>query len=170
MMAGEIDERLVQGFFGAIVVALEFDEDVICTEQVEEMGIRARGQADQALGKFDELFVSCRAFSFFCAHLHACDQSAQVLVAGAIFGQQRVAVTVRASDFGADVRAEAGLFRGHVEAGGAGDVIAVQDREGRESELGGTGDQFFGDGGAFEEAESRAGVQFNIRASHSCLR
>ena len=53
-------------------------------------------------------------------------------------------MTVGASDFGADVRAEAGLFRGHVEAGGAGDVVAVEDREGREVERGGAGDQFFG--------------------------
>ncbi len=53
-------------------------------------------------------------------------------------------MTIGASDFGADVRAHAGLFRGHVEARGAGDVVAVEDRQGGEVERGGAGDQFFG--------------------------
>ena len=70
---------------------------------------------------------------------------------------------VGASDFGADVRADAGLFRGHVEAGGAGDVVVVEDGEGGEVERGGAGDQFFGDGGAFEKAEGGARVEFDIR-------
>ena len=73
-------------------------------------------------------------------------------------------MTVGAGDFGADVRADAGLFRGHVEAGGAGDVVAVEDREGREVERGGASDQFFGDGGAFEKAEGGAGVELDIVA------
>ena len=152
---------MIERFFGAIVVALEFDEDVLCAEQIEEAGIGPRGQADQALGELGELFGSCRAFAFFRAHFHAGDQSAQVLIAGAIFGQQRITMTVGAGDFGADVRADAGLFRGHVEAGGAGDVVAVEDREGGEVERGGAGDQFFGDGGAFEKAEGAAGVEFD---------
>ncbi len=54
-------------------------------------------------------------------------------------------MTIGASDFGSDVRAKAGFFRGHVEAGGAGDVVAVEDGEGREVERGRAGDQFFGD-------------------------
>ena len=49
VMAREIDERLVERFFGAIVVALEFDEDVLCAEQFEKARIGPRGQADQAL-------------------------------------------------------------------------------------------------------------------------
>ena len=163
VMAGEIDESLVERFFGAIVVALEFDEDVLCAEQFEEAGVGTRGEADQALRELGEFFGSGRAFAFFRAHLHAGDQSAEVLIAGAIFGQQRIAVAVGAGDLGADVCAEPGLFRGHVEAGGAGDVVAVEDGEGREVERGGAGDQFFGDGGAFEKAEGAAGVQFDVR-------
>ena len=71
-------------------------------------------------------------------------------------------MTVGASDFGADVRAEAGLFRGHVEAGGAGDVVAVQDRQGREVERGGAGHQFFGYRRPFQKAEGAAGVEFDV--------
>ena len=51
-----------------------------------------------------------------------------------------------------------GFFRGHVEARGAGDVVAVEHGEGGEVELGGAGDQLFGGGGAFEEAESASSV------------
>ncbi len=32
VMPREIDERLVEGFFGAIIVALEFDEDILRAE------------------------------------------------------------------------------------------------------------------------------------------
>ena len=79
-------------------------------------------------------------------------------------------MAVGAGDFGADVRADAGLFRGHVEAGGAGDVVAIEHGEGGEVEFGGAGDQFFGRGGAFEKAEGGAGVQFDVALSHNCLR
>ena len=79
-------------------------------------------------------------------------------------------MTIGASDFGADVRANAGLFRGHVEAGGAGNVVAVEDREGREVKRGGAGDQFFGNRRAFKETESAAAMELDILASHSCLR
>jgi hypothetical protein len=72
-------------------------------------------------------------------------------------------VTIGASDLGADVCAEPGLFRGNMESGRAGDVVAIEDGEGREVERGRAGDQFFGDGGAFEKAEGAAGVQLNIR-------
>ena len=79
-------------------------------------------------------------------------------------------MTVGAGDFGADMCANAGLFRGHVEAGCAGDVVAVEDGDGGEVERGGAGDQFFGYRRAFEKAEGGAGVKFHVCASHSCLR
>ena len=69
-------------------------------------------------------------------------------------------MAVRAGDFGADVGADAGFFRGHVEAGRAGDVVAIEHGEGGEVEFGGAGDEFFGGGGAFQEAECGAGVEF----------
>ena len=79
-------------------------------------------------------------------------------------------MTVGTGNFGADVRSEAALFRGHMKAGGAGDVVAVEDREGREVERGGAGHQFFGHGRAFEKAEGGAGVQLDVLASHTTLR
>jgi len=92
------------------------------------------------------------------------------LIAGAIFSQQRITMTVGACDFGADVRADAGLFRGHVEACGAGDVVVVENRKGREVECGRAGDQLFWYRGAFEKTESGARMEFDVLASHNCLR
>ncbi len=79
-------------------------------------------------------------------------------------------MTVGTGDFGADVRSEAGLFGCHVEAGGAGDVVAVENRQGREVERGGAGHQFFRNRRPFEEAERAASVQFDVCVSHRSLR
>ncbi len=128
-------------------------------------------QADQAVGEFGELFRLGCAFAFFGAHLYARDQTAEILVAFAAFGQQRIAVAIGAGDFGADVRADAGFFCGHVKTRRAGNVVAIEDRQGGEVEFGGARDEFFGNGGAFQKAERRAGVEFDIRcASHTRLR
>jgi hypothetical protein len=62
-------------------------------------------------------------------------------------------VAIGAGDFGADVGADAGFFGGHVEARGAGDVVVVEHGQGGEVEFGRAGDEFFGGGGALEEAE-----------------
>ena len=67
-------------------------------------------------------------------------------------------MAVRAGDFCADVGADAGFFCGHVEARGAGDVVAIEHGEGGEVELGGVCDQVFGGGRAFEEAEGGASM------------
>ena len=48
MMPREIDEGLIERFFGAIVMALEFNENVLRAEQIEEAGIWPRRQADHA--------------------------------------------------------------------------------------------------------------------------
>ena len=84
------------------------------------------------------------------------DQTAEILIAFAVFGEQRIAVAVGAGDLGADVGSDAGFFRGHVEARRAGDVVAVEDGKRRLIEFGGARDQFFGDRGAFQKAEGRA--------------
>ncbi len=106
--------------------------------------------------------MSGGAFAFFGAHFHTRDQTAEILVAFSVFGQQRIAKAVGAGDLGADVGAKAGLFRSHVKASRAGDVVGVENGQGREVELGRAGDEFFGDGGAFEEAKGGAGVEFDI--------
>ena len=77
---------------------------------------------------------------------------------------------VGAGNFRADVRANAGLFRGHVKAGGAGDVVGVEDSECGKIKCGGASHQFFGDRRPFQKAERAAGVELDIFASHNCLR
>ena len=84
--SGEIKERLVVGFFGAVEMALEFDIDVFCAVDVRDARVGARGEADQAWGEFGKFFGSCGAFAFLCAHFHSGDQTAEILVAGAAFG------------------------------------------------------------------------------------
>ena len=65
-------------------------------------------------------------------------------------------MAVGAGDFGADVGADAGFFGGHVEARRAGDVVAIEHRQGGEVKLGRARDELFGGGGAFEKAECRS--------------
>ena len=48
------------------------------------------GEADQSAGEFGELFEGGRAFALLGAQLHAGDQAAEILIAFARFGQQRV--------------------------------------------------------------------------------
>src|SRR5580698_854056 len=72
-------------------------------------------------------------------------------------------MAIGASDFGADVRADAGLFRGHVEAGGAGDVVVIENSQGREVECGGAGHQLFRNRRPFQEAECAAAMELNVR-------
>ena len=121
-------------------MALQFDVKCFSRRTVSRNGDRAAParQTSPAENSANSS-GSGRAFAFFGAHLHAGDQAAQILIAGAIFGQQRITDAIGASDFGADVRANAGLFCGHVEARGAGDVVAVENRQGGEVELGGSG-------------------------------
>ena len=66
------------------------------------------------------------------------------MIAGAGFGQQRVAMAVRAGDLGADVRADACFLGRHVEAGRAVDSVAVEERHGGHAEIGAGRDQLFG--------------------------
>ena len=62
----------------------------------------------------------------------------------------------------ADVRAHAGLLRGHVKARRAVDAVAVHDGHGGHAELRAGAGQLLGDAGAFEEAEGGAGVEFDV--------
>ncbi len=59
-------------------------------------------------------------------------------------------------------RAQIELLHGEVKAGGAVDAIAVEQGHGGNIEVGGGLGVFFGQGGALQEAESGAGVEFDI--------
>ena len=105
-----------------------------------------------------DLFQRGRAFAFLGAQLHARDQAAQVLIACAVFAQQRIALAVGAGDFRADMRAHAGFFRRHVKARRAVDAVAVEQAMAGMPRSRAGGHQIFGHGCAFEEAEGGAGV------------
>ena len=66
----------------------------------------------------------------------------------------------RAGDFRSDVRFDLHFARGQVKARGAVHAVGVEQRHGGQFELGADCGQFLGQGGAFEKAESRAGVKF----------
>ena len=104
-------------------------------------------------------------FSFFRAQLHGCDQAAEVLVAGAVFYQQRVAAAGCRGDFRSDVRAHSGFLRGHVEARCAADVVGIHQGHGRDFQAGAFLDEIFRGGGTFQEAEGRAAVEFGVHQS-----
>ncbi len=158
----EFDRRLVAGLFLPAEVALQFGVDVVLAEHqegfVERRSALGAGEADEALGELGDLLHGGRPFALGGAQLHLRDQAAEVLVALSRLAQQRPPGSVGARDFGADEGADADLFGRHVEAGSAIDAVAVEQRHGRHVEFGAGVGQFFGQGGAFEEAEGRAGV------------
>ena len=123
------------------------------------------GDADQARRKFGQLCERGFAFAFFGAELHAGDQAAEILVALAGFGEQGVLLAIGTGDLGADVRAQACFFRGHMEARRAVEAIAVEQCDGRHVERGGGGDQLFRHGCATQKAESGTGVQLDVPQS-----
>ena len=72
-----------------------------------------------------------------------------------------------AGDFGSDVRLNLCFLRGQVEARRAVNAIGVEQRQGRHTELGAGCCQFLGQGCAFEKAESRAGMKFDVQVLSS---
>ena len=72
-----------------------------------------------------------------------------------------------AGDFGSDVRSNLCFLRGQVEARRAVNAIGVEQRHGRHTELGADCSQFLGQGCAFEKAESRAGMKFDVQVLSS---
>ena len=99
--ASDVDGDAVAGFFFPLEMALEFDIDILRAENADQVGelsaglVRATlgqgsgkrafvaaGQQDQAWGMFFEFLCCDRAFAFFGAQLHFCDQATQVLVPG----------------------------------------------------------------------------------------
>jgi hypothetical protein len=116
--------------FFALVVALEFGVEMRAAEDIEQALAGMAGDAEESAGEFGDLFEGGRAFAFFGAQLHAGDEAAEILIALAGFGEQRVGMAVGAGDFGADMGAQSGLFHRHVEARRAVDAVAVDDGHG----------------------------------------
>ena len=160
--AGAFGDGLIVGLFIAVVVALEFGVEVVAAEDVEQALVGVAGEADEAVGVFGDLVEGGRALAFGRPQLHAGDQPAKVAVAFAGLGEQRVSEAVGAGDLGADVCADASFFGRQMEAGGAVDAIAVHEGHGGHA-IGRAGaGEFLGEGGAFEEGEGGAGVEFGV--------
>ena len=67
------------------------------------------------------------------------------------------------------MRLDPSLLCGHIKTGRAIDAIAVKQRHGGHMELSASGDQVLRQGGAFQKAESRAGVEFDVQSQHSAI-
>ena len=108
--AREFDGSLVAGFFGAIVVALKFDKNIVGTEDTESCSsMRARlprrrrcasacakrtvfaaSEADESVGILCEFFRTGEGTAVLRhAEFHLRDEAAEVLVAGAGGDEER---------------------------------------------------------------------------------
>ena len=68
----------------------------------------------------------------------------------------------RTRNFGSNVGLNVDLIRGKVKAWGAVHTVGIEQRHGGHSEVLAHAYKFLGQGRAFEEAEGRAGVKFNV--------
>ena len=75
-----------------------------------------------------------------------------------------------AADFGADVRFQSCFLGGQVKARGAVEAVAVEQCYGGHAERGADRDQVLGQGGTFEEAEGRTGVEFDVHQGSGSLK
>src|SRR5260370_32800650 len=168
MTAVKLEEEVIGWLCGAGEVALELDVYILAAESIDKRRIRPGREVDQPAGKFGELFGCSRAFAFGGAQLHSCYETAQILIAGSILGQQRIAPAIRTGDLRADVCVDAGLLRRLMKAHCARDIIAVEHRHARQFELRGHCGQLFWNRSPFEKTERRPCVQLDVALSHSC--
>ncbi len=169
-------------------MTLEFDEDIARAEDAHEsfehgFGLRLDGGAagltvdggertlitsretDETLSVGGELIVSGeRVFGFAwlaVSEFGASDEAAEVLITGAVFGEESEAVWLGGVDFGSDEGSDTEFFCGEVEAWGAVDAVRVCDGHGGLVEVGAAGGEIFGKGRGFEEGEGGSGVKFD---------
>ena len=109
----------------------------------------------------DTAFIFCRA------QLHAGDQPAEILISLPCFDEQRIAKSTSRCNFRADVRPNFVFHRGVVKARRSIKAVAIEQRHCRKLDLRGARRQSFGKGSAFEEAESRASVEFDVHQSYT---
>ena len=150
------DDGLVAGFLVAVHVPLQFGIEMPLAENARQRFIDIRRNANQPVRKLSDLFQSGGACAFFGAQFHACNQAAQVPIALAVFAQQRIALAVRARDFGADVRAHPRNFRRHMKTRRPIDAIPVEQRHGRNAQIGASGNQILGHRRPLQKTKSRS--------------
>src|SRR5437016_14384606 len=77
--------------------------DAVLPDRCSEWTMVATRQAYQSVCEFFQFMLFNPFFAFRSAHLHACDQAAQVLIPRLRFGKQRITHIVFTCQFGADV-------------------------------------------------------------------
>ena len=96
------------------------------------------------------------------AQLHASDQPAKILISRPRFDENWIAISAGGRDFGADVCANFVFQRGVMKARRSIQPVAIEQRHCRKLNLRGAPRQSFGKGSAFEKAESRSRVEFDV--------
>src|SRR5579863_1967346 len=148
-------EKLARSFFPARA------------ERMGERAFLAASEADQsAAAMFEFMRFDC-AFSFCRAEFHPGDQAAQVFVSFGRSDQQRIAPTNHATDFRADVRANAEFVCGQVELWRAIKAIAIEQRHRGHAKRGAGSCQLLWRRTASEKTKCRAGVQFDVHQSYT---
>src|SRR5207249_960950 len=127
-----------------------------------ERSFVAAAQTDQPGSVLGQLLLGYSTLSFPGAQFHARDEAAEVLIPRARLDQKRIPEALGRGDFGADVGANAGLLRRHVEAWSAVDAVAVEERHGRYVQLRAQGGQLLRQRSALEKAEGGPGMEFDV--------
>ena len=117
--AGKFDGGLIARFLFAVVVALQFDEDVAVAKDADEVFERftaafcAKSAGQRTFFAAGETKQTGRVFGEIRArriHVQVSQKTAEIPVSGAGFDQQRAACPVRHGDLGAYVGLDAELF------------------------------------------------------------
>ena len=160
--AGGIDAAAVFALFLGIEVALHFRVEPVGSEVLGEKHQflrRAFAERDEPLAEFGELRRLDAAFFFRGGFLVSERQeAAEVLVAAAVFTQERDAAAALDVELGADQRADALAAGAGVEARRAVETADVGDAERGVAGGGCGGGEVFGEGGGAQEGKGRAGV------------
>src|SRR5438105_7929376 len=139
---GKYHRLLIDRFFFAIVMTLQFDIDVFATKDVDqsiesftaafirngsgEWTVLATREADETAGVLSDLIFRDCAFTLRRAEFHASQEPAKILVTLARFGEERIANACCGSDFSADMRLETGFLRSEIKSRRAVNAVAVE--------------------------------------------
>ena len=179
--ARDLGHRLVARLLDGVVVPLQLGVDVLAAEDADEPlrflprlagpapherlgqgAVVAAGQADEPLGVLGHLFGGGRPLALLRPQLVEADEAAEALVAGPVAGEQRPAPGALHRDLGPDVGPDPELLGRLVEARGAVDAVAVDERQRPHAVVGADLGHLLGQRGALEEAEGGAGVQLDV--------
>ncbi len=116
----------------------------------------AAGEADESsrvLGEIIQRGCGLMLIAVGFAELDFGQQPAEVLIPFARFHQQRISKTLPGCYLGSHQRPYAGFLRGLMETHCAGEIVAVEKRDGGNVEIGALRNQGFGNRRAFQKTE-----------------